>query len=141
MIKFTKTQAMKTDSKSIELLTAMFLKNWNIELNTYEDQFHRTDCWFNWNDRTVDVEVKKRRFVSNKYPTTIIDKSKYVELLKAKGVLVVMFDDCWYLFKDLKGAFIKCSTIRCPSTTDFGGYLKWKEEIELDLTKGTRYDY
>lgn len=132
---------MKTDSESLQKLTDMFLQRWGIQLNTYEDQFHRTDMWFDWKDKKIDVEVKRRRFKSDKYPTTIINIDKYKELVVNKACLVIMFDDCWYICKDVRLPYIKCTPMYARHCTDFAGDWEWAYKVELDLTKFTRYDY
>lgn len=132
---------MKTDNESLQQLHNIFLQRWGIELNTYKDQFHRTDMWFEWNGTTKDVEVKRRRFQSNKYPTTIINEDKFVELCKKNACLVIMFDDCWFVCKNVRSAYIKTTSMYARHTTDFGGNYEWSNKIELDLSKFTRYDY
>jgi len=132
---------MKTDSESLKQLTDIFQSRWGIDLNTYEDIYHRTDMWFEWNGSKRDVEVKRRRFQSNKYPTTIINEDKFVELCKKNACLVIMFDDCWFVCKNVRSAYIKTTSMYARHTTDFGGNYEWANKIELDLNKFTRYDY
>lgn len=132
---------MKTDSQSLNQLTDIFLQRWGIKLNTYKDEFHRTDMWFEWNGTTKDVEVKRRRFNSSKYPTTIVNEDKFKELLKNKACLVVMFDDCWFVCKNVAKAYLKTTPMYARHTTDFGGNWEWANKVELDLTKFTRYEY
>lgn len=132
---------MKTDSESLKQLTDIFQSRWGIDLNTYEDIYHRTDMWFEWNGNKRDVEVKRRRFNSNQYPTTIINKDKFIELCKKNACLVVMFDDCWFVCKNIKSAYIKTTSMYARHTTDFGGNYEWANKVELDLNKFTRYDY
>lgn len=132
---------MKTDNESLQQLHNIFLQRWGIELNTYKDQFHRTDMWFEWNGTTKDVEVKRRRFQSNKYPTTIINEDKFVELCKKNACLVIMFDDCWFVCKNVRSAYIKTTSMYARHTTDFGGNYEWSNKIELDLNKFTKYEY
>lgn len=131
----------KTDKDSLESLTKIFNDRWGIQLNIYPDQFHRTDCWFEWEGDTIDVEVKKRRFNSDKYKTTIINLDKYIELLKRKSILVVMFDDCFYIFKNLKKAAIGVTQMWARKTTDWGGNYIYSDKVELNLDEGKRYDY
>ena len=132
---------MKTDRESLETLKELFKENWKIDLNIYEDQYHKTDMWFDWNGSTRDIEVKRRRFNSNKYPTTIVNLEKYYELINRKAILVVMFDDCWYICKDVKKAYVATTSMYARQTTDFGGKYRWSDKIELDLTKFARYEY
>lgn len=132
---------MKTDNESLQQLSDMFLDRWGIKLNTYKDIYHRTDMWFEWDGKQIDIEVKRRRFNSDKYPTTIVNEDKYVELLKKKAILVIMFDDCWYVCKDVRKPFIKSTPMYARHTTDFGGNYEWSNKVELDLTKFTKYEY
>lgn len=132
---------MKTDKESLEKLKSIFKERWDIDLHIYEDQFHKTDMYFEWNGRLRDIEVKKRRFNSDKYPTTIINLQKYNELVFRDAILVVMFDDCWYLCKDVRSAYVKCTEMYARWTTDFGGDYCWSAKVELDLNKFTRYEY
>ena len=111
----------KTDNKSLEQLTSIFKEKWSIDLHTYEDQYHRTDMWFDWNGQPKDIEVKRRRFLSNRYPTTIINADKFVELCKKKACLVVMFDDKWGICKNVRDAFVCCTKMYARHCTDFAG--------------------
>lgn len=131
----------KTDSASLSLLADMFMKRWGIKLNTYDFIFNRTDCWFDWNDKTYEVEVKRRRFNSDKYPTTIINLDKYKELVNRKAILVVLFNDCWYICKDVASAYIKTTSMYARHTTDWAGEYEWSYKVELNLNKFTKYDY
>lgn len=132
---------MKTDLKSLEQLQQIFKDRWGITLNIYKNQYSRVDCWFEFNDKKYDVEVKKRRFNSNQYPTTIINEDKFIELCKKNACLVVMFDDCWFVCKNIKSAYIKTTSMYARHTTDFGGNYEWTNKVELNLNKFTRYDY
>ena len=132
---------MKTDLNSLQQLTEIFKDRWGIQLNVYKDTFHRTDLWFEWKGQIKDIEVKRRRFNSNTYPTTIINEDKFLELLKKKACLVVMFDDCWFVCKNVRNAYLKTTPMYARHTTDFGGNWEWANKVELDLTKFTKYDY
>ena len=87
------------------------------------------------------MEVKRRRFKKDTYPTTIINLSKYNTLVKGNDILVIMFDDCWGICKDVKSAYLKTSPFYARSTTDFGGDYKWSDKVELDLDKFQWYEY
>lgn len=132
---------MKTDLESLKQLTEMFQKRWGIQLHTYTDIYHRTDMWFEWNGVKKDVEVKRRRFKSDRYPTTILNEDKYCELVRTRSCLVVMFDDCWFVCKNLSRAYVKTTSMYARHTTDFGGCYEWSPKVELDLSKFTRYEY
>lgn len=131
----------KTDNESLTLLADMFQQRWGIKLHTYEDIYNRTDCWFDWKDKSYDVEVKRRRFNSDKYPTTIINLDKYKELVKRSAILICMFDDCWYVCKDVASAYIKTTSMYARHTTDWDGEYEWSYKVELNLNKFTKYDY
>ena len=132
---------MKTDLKSLEQLQQIFNDRWGITLNIYKNQYSRVDCWFEFNDKKYEVEIKKRRFNSNQYPTTIINEDKFIELCKKNACLVVMFDDCWFVCKNIKSAYIKTTSMYARHTTDFGGNYEWANKVELDLNKFTKYEY
>lgn len=131
----------KTDNESLALLARMFKAKWGITLNTYEDLYSRTDCWFEWDTKSYDVEVKRRRFNSDKYPTTIINYDKYKELVKKGAILVVMFDDKWGILKNVRKAFVRETKIYCNHCTDFPSYPEWGSKVELNLNSFKWYDY
>lgn len=132
---------MKTDNESLALLARMFKAKWGIDLHTYEDIYNRTDCWFDWNDKSYDVEVKRRRFNSDKYPTTIINYEKYKELVKRGAMLVVMFDNKWGILKNVRSGYLKVTPMYARHTTDWDGQYEWSFKVELDLNAFTWYDY
>lgn len=131
----------KTDSASLSLLADMFMKRWGIKLNTYDFIYNRTDCWFDWNDKTYEVEVKRRRFNSDKYPTTIINLDKYVELCKRNAILICMYNDCWGICKNVRKAFVRETKIYCNHCTDFPSNPEWGSKVELSLDCFKWYDY
>lgn len=132
---------MKTDSQSLNQLTDIFLQRWGIQLNTYKDEFHRTDCYFTYNEKDWEVEVKKRRFNKNTYPTAIINTDKFIELCKRNAILVCMYNDCWGICKDVRKAFIKETKIFCNHCTDFPSNPEWGSKVELDLNAFKWYNY
>lgn len=130
-----------TDDQNKNFIKQQFKNRFKINLNYYEDQYSQADGWFSWNGVKYNVELKERRFISTKYKTTIINKEKYNYLLANNGILVITFDDCFYIFKNLKQAFVKDTQIYCRTTTDFSrGSYKWSTKTELDLSKGLKYD-
>lgn len=131
----------KTDSASLSLLADMFMKRWGIKLNTYDFIYNRTDCWFDWNDKTYEVEVKRRRFNKNTYPTAIINTDKYVELCKRNAILICMYNDCWGICKNVRKAFVRETKIYCNHCTDFPSDPEWGSKVELNLNCFEWYDY
>ena len=131
----------KTDSQSLNTLATLFKDKWNITLHTYDDIFNRTDCWFHWKDKSFEVEVKRRRFDSHKYPTTIINYEKYKELVKRKAILVVMFDDKWGILKNVRSGYLRTTPMYAKSTTDWDGEYRWSNKVELNLDSFTWYEY
>lgn len=131
----------KTDSQSLNTLATLFKDKWNITLHTYDDIFNRTDCWFDWKEQSFDVEVKRRRFDSRKYPTTIINYDKYKELVKRKAILVVMFDDKWGILKNVRSGYLRTTPMYAKSTTDWDGEYAWSYKVELNLNAFTWYEY
>lgn len=131
----------KTDIKSLEQLQEIFKTKWDIDLHIYEDQFHRTDLYFDWKGNRFDIEVKRRRFKKNTYPTTIINEDKFVELCKRNAILVCMYSDCWGICKNVDSAYLKTTSMLARTTTDWGGDYKWSNKVELNLTKFNWYEY
>lgn len=132
---------MKTDLNSLHFLQKEFYRRWNIQLNIYEDEFHRTDCWFKWKGQKYDVEVKKRRFDSSKYPTAIINLSKYKYLIRKNAILVYCYDDKWGICKNLGSAFVQISQMYAPTTTDWVGHYEYSNKVELNLDCFKWYAY
>lgn len=131
----------KTDTKSLDTLKEMFLNRWGIKLHIYDDIYNRTDCWFDWKDKSYDVEVKRRRFNKNTYPTAIINTDKYVELCKRNAILVCMYNDCWGICKNVRKAFVRETKIYCNHCTDFPSNPEWGSKVELSLDCFEWYDY
>lgn len=132
---------MKTDLKSLEQLQEIFKTRWGIDLHIYEDQFHRTDLYFDWKGNRFDIEVKRRRFKKDTYPTTIINSEKFVELCKRDAILVCMYSDCWGICKNVRKAFVKKTMIFCNHCTDFPSIPEWGSKVELDLNAFKWYKY
>lgn len=130
-----------SDKESVQFVQKAF-KKWNLELEITSNQYSQEDLTFKWNNNQYSVEVKKRRFKKDTYPTTIIEKSKWDYLLSHNGILVVLFDDCWVIFKNLKSAYKGISIKPARQTTDFKNQ-KWvnKEFVELDLKKCLEYKF
>ena len=127
-----------SDKDSIQFIQKQFKDNWNLDLKITSNEFSQEDLVFTHNNKNHSVEVKRRRFNSNKYPTTIIEKSKYEYLLSHNGILVVMFDDCWIIIKNLKNAFVRETQKYARKTTDFKNQnyvLKTFVELKFDNLK------
>lgn len=127
-----------SDKDSIQFIQKQFKNNWNLDLKITSNEFSQEDLVFTHNNKNHSVEVKRRRFNSNKYPTTIIEKSKYEYLLSHNGILVVVFDDCWIIIKNLKNAFVRETQKYARKTTDFKNQnwvLKTFVELKFDNLK------
>ena len=127
-----------SDKDSIQFIQKQFKDNWNLDLKITSNEFSQEDLVFTHNNKNHSVEVKRRRFNSNKYPTTIIEKSKYEYLLSHNGILVVVFDDCWIIIKNLKNAFVRETQKYARKTTDFKNQnyvLKTFIELKFDNLK------
>lgn len=131
---------MKTDIRSLVFTKNLFKEKFNIDIEWCKDDYSRYDGTFNWNGIDYIIEVKRRRFNSNKYPTTIINRDKFDMLSRNNSILVIIFDDGVYIFKDIKQAFIKDSMKYGCSTTDFGGTYGYSLKIELSLKKAIKID-
>ena len=131
---------MKTDIRSLVFVKSLFRDKYNLNITWCKDEFSRYDGVVDINGEHYIVEVKRRRFKSDKYPTTIINREKYDILSSCNSILVVIFDDCVYIFKDVKKAYIKDSMKYGRSTTDFGGSDSYSQKTELNLKKGVRLD-
>lgn len=129
-----------SDKESVQYVKKQFKDIWNLDLKITSNKFSQEDLWFYYNDKKHSVEVKRRRFNSNQYPTTIIEKSKYEYLLKNNGILVVVFNDCWIVIKDLRKAFVRESQKLARKTTDFNNQ-NWviKDFIELNFNDLIKY--
>lgn len=133
---------MKPDKESIDKIIDIFQKKWHLNLSKFEYKYSRTDLYLTKDDGTIrEIEVKRRRFNSNRYPTTIIDLSKYNELIKRNACLIVMFDDRWAILTDVESAYLKTTDMYCKSTTYFGGNWRMDPKVELDLSKFKWYKY
>ena len=128
------------DKDSVQYVKKQFKDNWNLDLKITSNEFSQEDLVFTHNNKNHSVEVKRRRFNSNKYPTTIIEKSKYEYLLSHNGILVVVFDDCWIIIKNLKKAFVREAQKYARKTTAFKNQ-NWvmKDFIELKFDNLVKY--
>lgn len=127
-----------SDKDSIQFIQKQFKDNWNLDLKITSNEFSQEDLVFTHNNKNHSVEVKRRRFNSNKYPTTIIERSKYEYLLSHNGILVVVFEDCWIIIKNLKKAFVRETQKYARKTTDFKNQnwvLKTFIELKFDNLK------
>lgn len=131
---------MKTDIRSLVFIKNLFKDKYNIEIEWCKDDYSRYDGTFTWNNIAYIIEVKRRRFKSDKYPTTIINRDKFDILSKCNSILVIIFDDGVYIYKDVKRAFIKDSMKYGRSTTDFGGEYKYSLKTELSLKKAIKLE-
>ena len=126
---------MKIDNENIQQVITV-LKEWGFTAQPTKDQFCRYDLDAQYKSLNLKVECKRRRFASDKYQTTLINKDKYDWLVENKGWLVVTFDDRMILFKDLKQAFVTYSEKFGAVTTDFSNKTQmWSVKAELNINK------
>jgi hypothetical protein len=79
-----------------------------------------------------------RDLYSFSYKETLIDYKKYINLVNDKGILIVIFKDCFIIFKDVKSAFNNSHFIYCRSTTSFDGYYGNFQKCYLNIAKGKK---
>lgn len=136
------------DDYSKELLVTNYFKEINTDNYKFsENQYSRWDYAYRIEDNIVVGELKQRSFNSTQYPDTMIERSKYDYIRaanKAKGVggeLVVMFNDCYYVF-DVINSKVKYDSKVCPKTTSFQSreYVV-KDVVLFNLQDGIRYEY
>lgn len=130
-----------TDTISKQQIEQIFLDKWGIQLYWYEDQYSRMDGWFIWKDKRYEIELKRRRFDSNQYPTTIVNLDKFKELISNKGILIILFNDRWCVTTNPASTYLKVTSMYARQTTDFGGEWQWSEKVELDLNSFKWFDY
>lgn len=131
---------MKTDIRSLVLTKRLFKELYNIDITWNIDEFSRADGYFTFNGKEYLIECKARRFPSNKYKTTIINRDKFEYLSRNNSILVIIFQDGMYIFKDIKKAVVRDSLKYGRTTTDFGGYYRYSLKTELDLNKAIKVD-
>lgn len=91
----------------------------------------------------VMFEVKVRNVTSNRYPTTVIERSKY-EYLKnqsCKAYLFVFFTDNKVLIQDVKSGKVKYSTMNAPKTTSGNNTKIAKQFVEFNIKDAILIDY
>lgn len=131
---------MKTDIRSLVFTKNLFKEKFNIDIEWCKDDYSRYDGTFNWKGIDYILELKRRRFKSDKYPTTIINRDKFDLLARNNSVLVIIFDDGVYIFKDVKKAFVRDSYKYGRSATDFDGEYGYSLKTELSLNKAIKID-
>ena len=131
---------MKTDIRSLVFTKRLFKELYNIDITWNIDEFSKADGYFTFNRKEYLIECKARRFPSNKYKTTIINRDKFEYLSRNNSILVIIFQDGMYIFKDIKKAVVRDSLKYGRTTTDFGGYYKYSLKTELDLNKAIKVD-
>lgn len=91
----------------------------------------------------VMFEVKVRNVSSNRYPTTVIEESKY-EYLKSqscKAYLFVFFTDNKVLIQDVKTGKVRYSTMNAPKTTSGNNTKIAKRFVEFNIKDSTLIEY
>lgn len=131
---------MKTDIRSLVFTKRLFKELYNIDITWNIDEFSKADGYFTFNRKEYLIECKARRFPSSKYKTTIINRDKFEYLSRNNSILVIIFQDGMYIFKDIKNAVVRDSLKYGRTTTDFGGYYRYSLKTELDLNKAIKVD-
>ena len=131
---------MKTDIRSLVFTKRLFKELYNIDVTWNIDKFSKADGYFTFNGKEYLIECKARRFPSSKYKTTIINRDKFEYLSRNNSILVIIFQDGMYIFKDIKKAVVRDSLKYGRTTTDFGGYYRYSLKTELDLNKAIKVD-
>ena len=131
---------MKTDIRSLVFTKRLFKELYNIDITWNIDEFSRADGYFTFNGKEYIIECKARRFPSSKYKTTIVNRDKFEYLSRNNSILVIIFQDGMYIFKDIKNAVVRDSLKYGRTTTDFGGYYRYSLKTELDLNKAIKVD-
>lgn len=131
---------MKTDIRSLVFTKSLFKDLYGIDIEWSKNDYSRYDGTFKWNNVDYIVEVKRRRFKSDKYDTTLINRDKFDLLARNNSVLVIIFDDGVYIFKDVKKAFVRDSYKYGRSATDFDGEYRYSLKTELSLNKAIKID-
>lgn len=128
----------QTDTASKEMLCRWFAER-GIEIHWYKDVYSRLDGWFIWRNVRYEIEVKRRRFASSRYSTTLINQDKFKEIVSNKAILFVIFDDEIAVCKNVADAYIGVKNVYAKHCTDFDSDYEWSEKVELDLNKFTHY--
>lgn len=131
---------MKTDIRSLVFTKSLFKDLYGIDIEWSKNDYSRYDGTFKWNNIDYIIEVKRRRFKSDKYDTTLINREKFDLLARNNSVLVIIFDDGVYIFKDVKKAFVRDSYKYGRSTTDFDGEYGYSLKTELSLNKAIKIE-
>lgn len=131
---------MKTDIRSLVFTKSLFKDLYGIDIEWSKNDYSRYDGTFKWNNVDYIVEVKRRRFKSDKYNTTLINRDKFDLLARNNSVLVIIFDDGVYIFKNVKKAFVRDSYKYGRSATDFDGEYGYSLKTELSLNKAIKID-
>lgn len=115
---------------------------------TDENGFDKYDGIFTKKDGTSIVyEVKNRNIPSNRYLTTIIERSKYeylIGLAKTTGSLpyiFIFFTDGKYFVQNLLEANVLFVNKNCPKTTAGNNQIVAKELVEITIDKNRLYEF
>ena len=141
---------IESSKKERELMLTIFNKH-NITDYSFTDEYSslRYDGIFNKESkgttRKIVFEVKNRKIDSNRYRTTVIEKSKYEFLIEfakendAEPFIFIFFTDGTYLAENLNKCNVTFSKKYCPKTTDGNNSMIEKELCEILITKENIY--
>lgn len=115
-----------------------YLKTTGCNVIWDSNQYSKFDGYIDYNNKRIPLELKVRDLYSFSYKETLIDYKKYINLVNDKGILIVIFKDCFIIFKDVKSAFSNSHFIYCRSTTSFDGYYGNFKKCYLNIDKGKK---
>ncbi len=140
---------MDIDYESKKLFIETYLKNNNltkegIDYKFSKDKMAYWDLIYQDGKKRYVCEIKFRNLESTAYKDTLIEESKYWNLIRTEGyipILCVQFTDCYYIF-NLNKVNPRFSNFRAKATTNF----KWddiitKSGVYINLKEGERFDY
>lgn len=131
------------------LLRSKGIKDWQVTF-TDEKSFKQYDgIYENSKGEMIMFEVKVRNVASNKYPTTVIEQSKYnflIDAYRKEGVIpyiFIFFTDGKVLIQNLLSRTVVPKSMYAPKTTsgDTTKVLKHFMEIPIDDLNTHKFDY
>lgn len=99
--------------------------------------------YLNSKGENIMFETKVRNVTSDRYPTTVIERSKYEYLIRQDkpAYLFVYFTDNKVLIVDVKNSKSKFSQRMSPKTTSGNNEKVLKEFVEFNIKDSTLIEY